>query len=82
LAIQTSQSAQSSHDSASEKSCWLMAVRRRRCGCFVVVSCLGYLTGKMFDQIDEVCIEDMPAFAIAASNFGCPRNFFIRLFPN
>ena len=35
---------------------------------------MGYLTGKMFDHTDEICIEDMPTIARASSNFGCPRN--------
>ena len=44
--------------------------------CFIVVSCLGYLTGKMFDRTDEsICIEDMPTITMASSNFGCPWNF-------
>ena len=50
--------------------------------CFIVVSCMGYLTGKMLDHTDEICIEDMPTITMASSNFGCPWNFFIQLFPN
>ena len=48
----TSPSTKSSYDNALEKSRWL-TIYDSKCCCFVLVSCLGYLTRKMYEQTDE-----------------------------